>query len=76
MISAQGSLTILNANTGAPQVYWNGVLLTDVKRVHLHSDEDENRVKIVVASGIGEQEHLYAEMLISGIIVRKERAHV
>lgn len=65
---AHGSLTILNAHTLTPEVYWNGAQVAGVKRIHIHSDEDESRVKLVV-SGI--QDQVYAEMIVAGINVKK-----
>lgn len=66
MNSAQGSLTLLNAHTGAPQVFWDGVRVEHVKRIYVHSDEDESRVKIVVT----EDSPLVASMVASGINVK------
>ena len=59
---------MLNLHTSSPEVFWNGVKVEGVKRVHVHNDEDDHRVKLVVS---GTQDQLYAEMIVGGIHVRK-----
>lgn len=66
--TVQGSLTLLNPHSPAPQLYWNGQVLAGVRRVHIHVDEDDSRVKVVLS---GTQDDLYAEMVASGITVKK-----
>lgn len=68
MISTQGSLTLLNAHTSEPQVFWKGVKVESVIRVHVHNDEDESRVKLVVASADDAQ---IADMIAGGIYVKR-----
>lgn len=71
MLTTQGSLTILNAHTDTPSVYWNGKEVVGVMRVHVHNDEDENRVKIVVSDYA--DEIICAEMTLAGINIRKAK---
>lgn len=68
MVSAQGSLTLLNPHTDDPQVFWNGKRVEGVKRIHIHNDEDESRVKLVVS---GTDDETYAQMIVAGINVKK-----
>ena len=68
MQTAQGSLTVLNAHTPTPSVYWNGREVLGIKRIHVHSDEDESRVKLVVSSYADEAQ--CAEIVAAGISVR------
>lgn len=68
MQTAQGSLTIINPHTLTPEVYWNGRLVSGVKRIHVHSDEDESRVKLVVN---GNDDETYAQMIVAGVHVKK-----
>jgi hypothetical protein len=65
MQSAQGSLTIINAHTADPQVFWNGAKL-DVKRVRVFSDDDDSRVRIVMTAS-----PVAAEMRAAGIVVKE-----
>jgi len=67
MQAAQGSLTILNPHTAEPVVFWNGIRVIDVQRVHIHHDEDESRVKLVIAAG----QSVAAEMVAAGIHVKE-----
>lgn len=68
MIATQGSLTLVNAHTDAPQVFWNGKQVEGVQRVHVHNDEDEHRVKLVISGG---DDAVVAAMLADGIQVRR-----
>jgi hypothetical protein len=62
------NLTVLNPNTAVPQVFWNGIQINGVRRVRILSDEDTQRVKIVVS---GTQSDLYAEMRAADIVVKE-----
>lgn len=68
MIAEKSNLTLLNAHASSPKVYWNGVEVTGVTRVRVLSDEDTNRVKLVVS---GTQAALYQEMRAAGITVKE-----
>jgi hypothetical protein len=68
MQTAQGNLTILNAHTATPSVYWNGHLLSGLQRVHVQCDEDGGSVKIVVN---GTEDAIYDDMQYAGIKVKK-----
>lgn len=68
LVSAKGNLTIINAHTDEPKVFWRGTLLTNVGRVHVHSDEDHHMVKIVLSNG--SQQEIYSEMMAAGIAVK------
>lgn len=71
MNTAQGSLTLINVHTPTPTVYWNGKEVVGITRVHVHNDEDENRVKLVVTDYADEM--ICAEMVLAGINVRKAK---
>lgn len=68
MIAAQGSLTLLNVHTDEPQVFWNGQRVDGVQRIHVHNDEDEHRVKLVISGG---DDAVIASLLASGVQVRR-----
>lgn len=68
MQATQGSLTLVNTHTDAPQVFWNGKQVDGVLRVHVHNDEDEHRVKLVV---LGADEEAIASMIAGGVHVRR-----
>lgn len=68
MQTAQGSLTLLNPHTDEPQVFWNGRKVEGIKRIHIHNDEDESRVKLVVN---GTDDETYAQMIVGGVNVKK-----
>lgn len=65
---AEGSLTIVGANTSTPQVFWNGVLVENVVSVRVSNDVNEQRVVITVP----EQDATLASMQSSGVIIRRE----
>ena len=71
MQTAQGSLTILNAHTDKPSVYWNGREVLGVRRIHVHNDEDEARVKLVVTDYCDELQ--CAEMIMAGLAVKVKK---
>lgn len=71
MQAVQGSLTILNAHTNTPSVYWNGKEVVGVSRIHIQCDEDESRVKLVVTDYANLD--LCDEMALAGINVRKAK---
>jgi hypothetical protein len=66
MQSAQGSLTIINPHTSNPQVFWNGIKVEGVQRVRVLSDDDDNRVRIVMTANT-----VAAEMRAAGINVKE-----
>jgi hypothetical protein len=68
MQAAQGNLTILNAHTSTPRVFWNGNEILGVVRIRVLSDEDDHRVKITVSGG---QVDLYADMRNAGVLVKE-----
>lgn len=71
MQAAQGSLTILNAHTSAPSVYWNGKEVVGIERIHIQNDEDEARVKLIVSDCADEV--ICADMILAGVAVRKAK---
>ena len=62
---AQGSLVIMNPHTSV-QVFWNGKKVEGVKRVRILSDEDTDKVKIIMAPS-----ELADEMRAAGINVKE-----
>lgn len=68
MQAAQGSLTLLNAHTREPHVFWNGIRVEGIVRLHVHNDEDESRVKLFVLGG---DDAVIASMLAAGVNVRR-----
>lgn len=68
MQTSQGSLTIVNAHTETPNIFWNGIKIDGVIRLHVHNDEEDHRVKLVVS---GNQDLIYAEMAEVGIAIKK-----
>ena len=66
MQSAQGSLTIINPHAANPQVFWNGIKVEGVQRVRVLSDDDDNRVRIVMTANT-----VAAEMRAAGINVKE-----
>ena len=45
---ATGSLVIIDANTTAPKVFWNGILVEGIIKIVIRNDEDDSDVKFVV----------------------------
>jgi hypothetical protein len=70
METVQGNLTIINANTESPLVYWNGKQVAGVTSIRVHNEDDEHLVKIVVD---GDDEATYFSMIEGGVIVRKAK---
>ncbi len=68
MQTVNGSLTLLNIHTREPQVFWNGLKVDGVVRIHAHHDEDESRVKLYVS---GASDTVVDSMLAAGINVKK-----
>ena len=71
MQATQGSLTVINPQDSDPKVFWNGRAVQGIKRIHIHNDEDESRVKLVVT---GTDDEIYAQMIVAGINVKKVAA--
>lgn len=66
MQTAQGSLVLMNMHTADPAVFWNGLKIEGVERVRVLSDDDDNRVRIVMAAN-----PLAAEMRAAGVVVKE-----
>ena len=71
--TAQGSLTIVGANTPTVQLFWRGKLVPNVTAVRTDWEHDEQRVKIKVTDI---DPALHCELLDAGLIVKKEQSHV
>lgn len=69
MITANGSLTMLNLNTPNAQVFWNGKAIQGLVSVRVDWENDEQRVKLAVT---GVDDAAYAEMQASGITIRRK----
>jgi hypothetical protein len=63
---ANGNLTII-FSSDTLKCYWKGVEVTGIERFHVHHDEDESRIKMVVS---GTQSVMYQEMLETGINIK------
>jgi hypothetical protein len=71
--TAQGSLTIVGANTPAVQLFWRGKPIPNVTSLSTDWDHCEQRVKIKVTAM---DPVLQCELLDAGLIVNKEQSHV
>lgn len=65
-----GDLTLLNMHTREPKVYWRGLLVPNVLKVHVRWDDDDNQVKLVVQG----QADAYDEMEAAGIEIKRRIA--
>ena len=70
--TAQGSLTIVGANTPTVQLFWRGKPVPNVTAVRTDWEHDEQRVKIKVSDI---DPDLRAELLVAGVSVKKEMAY-
>ena len=70
LTSAKGSFLFLDAHTATPKYFWNGVVLTEVRRMVVHHDEDTIHVKLRVEN-TATFDAQYAEMEAAGIKVKK-----
>lgn len=68
MQTSQSNLVIIGLNTDNAKVYWKGQEITGITRAQITYDEDESRVKLNVS---GDQDAIYAEMIVDGIIIKK-----
>ena len=62
-----GQLTILNAHTGTPGVYWNGAQVPNIKAISTSFDGTTGRVTITVP-----EDPVLAEMKAAGIVIKRE----
>lgn len=71
--SPKGSLTILDAHTSAPKVYWNGVQIAGLVKLRVFDstrDDEAGEVRLRVLKGLNATEILVA-MRDAGIIVKE-----
>lgn len=68
MNTSQGSLTIINAHTTTPQVFWNGVVLDGIKDIHVENNKGKSKVVISIR---GIQTDTYTDMKSSGIVIKR-----
>lgn len=66
-ITTQGSLTILNAHTDTPSVFWNGVQVEGIKALAVDYASDLHRVVLTLA-----EDPTIAEMQAAGILIRRK----
>ena len=64
--TAKSSLTILNAHTDVPQIFWNGKILEGVKSINIDNSSLKQRVIITLP-----EDPTIAEMQAAGIIIRR-----
>ena len=67
MITAQGNLTIIGANTPELKVFWNGKLVPNVVELKTEWEKDEHRVKLRVTG----DDPMFGELAIAGIHIKK-----
>jgi hypothetical protein len=61
---------MVGLNTDAPQVFWNGVLVTGITEIKVDWEGDEQRVKLKV---VGFDDITYNQLREAGIIVKGAR---
>lgn len=72
--SAIGSLTIIFNGVDAPKVYWKGINVIGVISMLVNTGGIDDRiVRFVVDNPLNNQEEILAEMLLSGISIKKVR---
>lgn len=62
-----GALTILNAHTESPGVYWNGVKVEGVKALTVDNSTGHHRVVLTLT-----EDPSIVEMQAAGILVRRK----
>lgn len=65
--ATQGALTILNAHTESPTVYWNGVKVDGVKALTVNSLVGQHRVVLTLT-----EDPSIVEMQAAGILIRRK----
>jgi hypothetical protein len=66
MQTTTGSLTLLNAHTDTPQVFWNGIKIEGVKAINIANETAAKRVSLTLA-----EDPVLAEMQAAGIIIKR-----
>lgn len=64
----QGSLTLVNVNTSAPEIYWNGTLVQNIISIRVDCDRDEQRVRLKVSHM---DEGMYSMLSNAGIVIKR-----
>jgi hypothetical protein len=63
----QGALTILNAHTATPTVFWNGIKVEGVQALDVDVDPAHSRVRITLT-----EDPRIVEMQAAGILIRRK----
>lgn len=66
--TAQGSFVIVGANTNAPQVFWNGLLVAGVQEIKVDCDRSDSNVRLRIK---GTEDALYWQLTDAGVTVKK-----
>lgn len=66
MQTITGSLTILNAHTPEPKVYWNGVVVPGITAMQISTDQGATRVVLSVV-----EDPVLAEMKAAGVVIKR-----
>jgi hypothetical protein len=66
MQATTGSLTLLNAHTAEPQVYWNGAKVEGIKAINVINSAGTSKVVLTLP-----EDPVLAEMQAAGIIIKR-----
>jgi hypothetical protein len=66
MQTVSGSLTLLNAHTDAPQVYWNGAKVEGITAIAIANSGGMHRVVLTLP-----EDPILAEMQAAGITIKR-----